>query len=90
LNWRVLWTTFGLIFLAELGDKTQLTTMALAAESKSPRSVFAGAATALVLSSLLGVLLGGVISRYVPPHLIRGGAGALFIIIGILLVSGRF
>jgi Ca2+/H+ antiporter, TMEM165/GDT1 family len=90
LNWRVLWATFGLVFLAELGDKTQLTTMALAAESKSPASVFAGAAAALVLASLLGVLLGGVLSRYVPAHVIRGGAGVLFIVIGILLVSGKF
>lgn len=90
MNWRVLWATFGLVFLAELGDKTQLTTMALAAESKSPGSVFVGAATALVLASLIGVLLGGVISRFVPAHVIRGGAGALFIVIGILLVSGRF
>lgn len=90
MNWRILWTTFGLVFLAELGDKTQLTTMALSADSKAPGSVFVGAAAALVLASLLGVLLGGVISRYAPPHLIRGGAGVLFILIGILLVSGRF
>lgn len=89
MNWKLLWATFGLIFLAELGDKTQLTTMALAAQSRAPLPVFIGAAVALSLTSLLGVLVGGVICQYIPAHYIKVGSGALFIVIGALLVSGR-
>jgi Ca2+/H+ antiporter, TMEM165/GDT1 family len=89
LDWKVLWTTFGLIFLAELGDKTQLTTMALSAQSKSPVAVFVGAAVALTLTSLLGVLLGGVITRYIPAQYIRVISGLFFVVIGGLLVFGR-
>ena len=89
MNWKVLFTTFGLVFLAELGDKTQLMTMALSAQSKSPRSVFIGAAVALVLSSVIGVLVGGLLVRYVPAQYIRLGSGVLFMVVGALLVFGR-
>ena len=60
--WKIILTTFGLVFIAELGDKTQLSTMLLASKTKTPLSVFVGAACALVLSSLLGVFAGGFIS----------------------------
>ena len=89
MNWKVLFTTFGLVFLAELGDKTQLMTMALSAQSRSPLSVFLGAAVALVLSSLIGVLVGGLLVRYVPAQYIRLGSGVLFMVVGALLVFGR-
>lgn len=89
MDWKVLWTTLGLIFLAELGDKTQLTTMALSAQTKAPVAVFIGAAVALTLTSLLGVLVGGVICRYVPAQYIRIGSGLFFMVIGALLVFGR-
>jgi putative Ca2+/H+ antiporter (TMEM165/GDT1 family) len=89
VNWKVLFTTFGLIFLAELGDKTQLTTMALSAQSRAPVAVFIGAAVALTLSSLLGVLVGGVICQYVQPQVIKMVSGGLFIVIGVLLIFGR-
>jgi len=89
VNLKVLLTTFALIFVAELGDKTQLTTMLLAAESKSPVAVFLGAALALAASALLAVLFGSAITRVVPVQYIRYGAGAFFIIIGVLLVLGR-
>ena len=89
MDWKVLWATFGLIFLAELGDKTQLTTMALSAQSRSPVSVFLGAAAALTLTSLIGVLLGGVIHRFVPVQVIQVGSGLMFLVVGLLLVFGR-
>ncbi|OGS70179.1 MAG: hypothetical protein A2Y96_02815 [Firmicutes bacterium RBG_13_65_8] len=89
MDWKVLWATFGLIFLAELGDKTQLTTMALSAQSRSPVSVFLGAAAALTLTSLIGVLLGGVIHRFVPAQVIQVGSGLMFLVVGLLLVFGR-
>ncbi len=89
MDWKVLWTTLGLIFIAELGDKTQLTTMALSAQTKAPVAVFVGAALALTLTSLLGVLVGGVLTRYVPAHSIRIISGLFFMVIGALLVFGR-
>ena len=88
---KLFFTVFGTIFLAELGDKTQLAVMALAAENKQGMLwIFLGAALALVLSSLLGVLVGGVITRFVPVHVIHYVAGGAFIIIGILMIWGKF
>lgn len=89
LDWNVALVTFGLIFFAELGDKTQLATMTMAAQSRSPVSVFIGSAAALVLTSLLGVLLGDVITRVLPARFVHIGAGGAFILLGILLISGK-
>ena len=75
-------------FFAELGDKTQLTTMILAAQSRSPVAVFVGAALALAVSAL-GVLLGEFVTRVVPTRYIHFGAGVAFMAIGALLISGR-
>ncbi len=87
--WKTVLTTFGLVFLAELGDKTQLATMLLVAQNKSPLGVFLGSASALVASSLVGVLAGAVLTRLIPPSYIQIGAGVAFILIGALLVTGR-
>ena len=64
--WRTIFSTFILVFLAELGDKTQLSTMLLASKSNSIWHVFIGSACALVLSSILGVLAGSTIHKYIP------------------------
>ena len=87
--WRGFFTTFGLVFLAELGDKTQLATMLLATQCKSIWAVFLGSAAALVLSSLIGVLAGSLIVRYVPSHYLQTAAGIGFIIMGGLLLWGK-
>ena len=87
---KVLLTTFGMIFLAELGDKTQLATLSFAAESKSPLAVFVGSAGALILTSLLAVLLGSVVARFIPDHYIRVGAGGLFMVLGAWMLLGSF
>ena len=90
MDFKVLLTTFGLIFLAELGDKTQLAIFAFAAESKSRLAVFLGSACALLLTSLLAVVFGSAVSRLIPPNYIKLGAGALFVLLGLwmLLSSG--
>ncbi|NLW17848.1 MAG: TMEM165/GDT1 family protein [Firmicutes bacterium] len=88
--WKVILSTFCLVFVAELGDKTQLATMLLAAKSTSPWSVFIGAALALVMSSLVGVLAGEAITRIIPPNCIQVGAGVAFVVLGILLITGKF
>jgi len=86
MDLKVMLTTFGMIFLAELGDKTQLATFAFAAESKSRLSVFLGSAGALVLTSLLAVVFGSVVSRLVPANYIKAGAGALFVLLGLWMM----
>ena len=83
---KVLLTTFGMIFLAELGDKTQLATFSFAAENSSRLAVFIGAASALVLTSLLAVVGGSIITKWISPNIIRIGAGALFIILGCWMI----
>jgi len=79
---KVMLTTFGMIFLAELGDKTQLATFAFAAESKTKLAVFIGSAGALIVTSLLAVVFGSAISRLIPPNYIKMGAGGLFVVLG--------
>ena len=81
---KLMLTTFSMIFLAELGDKTQLATFCLSADCESGKiSVFLGSAVALVLSALLAVLFGEAVSRVIPPHYIKVAAGAFFIIVGV-------
>lgn len=86
MDWRAAATAFLVVFVAELGDKTQLTTMMMAAQSKSAAPVFVGAATALVLTSLLGAAFGLAITKVVPARYIRLLAGAMFVGIGALLI----
>ena len=81
MDWKLLASTFTLIFLAELGDKTQLATLALAASGKSRLIVFIGAASALIATSGLAVLLGEGIAREVPAVWIRRFAGLGFLVL---------
>lgn len=87
--WKSIFTAFFLVFLAELGDKTQLSTMILASKSKSIWHTFVGSACALILSSLLGVLAGSIMNKYIPQVYIQLLSGIAFIIIGLLLVCGK-
>jgi len=81
---KVLLTVFGTVFLAELGDKTQLATMLFAADGQISRwAVFAGASLALVLASGIGVLAGGLLAEYVNEKYLSYAAGIAFIAIGI-------
>ena len=90
LNVKLIASTFVMIFLAELGDKTQISTFALATNSKSMLSVFIGAAGALVLTSLIAVVLGGVIGRFVPEKLIKFVSAAVFLGFGVLTLIEAF
>ena len=83
---KVMLTTFGMIFLAELGDKTQLATFCFAAENKSWLSVFIGSAAALVLASLLAVITGCTISKFIPANYVKLGAGVLFVVLGLWMI----
>ena len=90
MDWRVILTTFGVIFLAEMGDKTQLAAMTMAAEKKRPWEVFIAASLALVAVSAIGVLVGNTLSQYLPLAWIKRGAGASFIVIGTFILLGKF
>lgn len=86
---RLAVTVFGTVFLAELGDKTQLATLLYASEASHPRlTVFAASASALVLTSALAVLAGAVVSEFVSPKLLRWVAGAGFIAVGVWVLVG--
>lgn len=83
------WTTFATVFLAELGDKTQLAAMTASAKSGALLTVFLAASAALVCATALGVAVGGVLFRFVPESVIRYLAGAAFIAVGVwILVRG--
>jgi len=90
MDWRLLLSTFGIIFLAEMGDKTQLAAMTMAAESKKPWAVFLGASLALVAVSALGVLIGSAIGNYVPIVWVKRVAAVSFIVIGVLILLDKF
>ncbi len=88
MNWQIFFSTFLLIFLAELGDKTQLAVMAQAAGTSSRWTIFAAGSLALMLSTAVGVLAGGVLRRFVPDlSLIRVCGGVLFLIFGVLMLA---
>ena len=84
--WRIFGSTFITIFLAELGDKTQVTTLLMSAQSQAPWIVFLGAGTALISTSLIGVLLGQWLARRVSPATLDTAAGTMLIGITVCLL----
>ncbi len=80
--WKIVFTTFAAVFVAELGDKTQLATLGLASQEKSRLPVFIGSASALIATSAIAVLAGGLLAKWIPPVWIQRAAGVLFVVIG--------
>ena len=80
-------TTFFTVFLAEMGDKTQLTAITLSSTTNKPLAVFMGSSLALILATLLGALAGGSIANLVPAFLLKLISGIVFLIIGISLLA---
>lgn len=87
--WKTIILTFILVFLAELGDKTQLSIMLLASKSKSIWLVFIASSCALVLSSFIGVMAGSILSKYIPQAYLQNISGVIFLLFGILLLLGK-
>lgn len=83
MDLRLFATVFASVFVAELGDKTQLATLLYSAQAENPRlTVFLASASALVLTSAIGVLAGGWVSQHVSPRVLQWIAGVGFIVIG--------
>lgn len=89
MDWKLVATTFGVIFLAELGDKTQLAAMTMAAQTKRPWAVLIGASVALTCVSALGVLVGGMLGEYIPLELVKRASAIAFIAIGVLILLNK-
>ncbi len=90
MDLRLFATVFTTIFVAELGDKTQLATLLYAADRAHPKlTVFAASAAALVLTSALGVAAGGVISEWLSPKILRWAAGLGFVAVGVWVLLSR-
>jgi Ca2+/H+ antiporter, TMEM165/GDT1 family len=82
---KVMLSTFALLFVAELGDKTQLAVISMTAKHKMPLWVFLGATAALALVTLLGVLGGELLTRFIPEAVLRKVAAGGFVLMGVLM-----
>jgi putative Ca2+/H+ antiporter (TMEM165/GDT1 family) len=89
MDWKVFLTTFGTIFLAELGDKTQLAAILMTSKTKLPWSVFMGASLALCLVTLVGVLFGEGLIAVIPQNILKKVAALAFIAIGLWMFLGK-
>ena len=88
MDWKIFLSTFTAILLAEMGDKTQLATMTLAA-GHSRWTIFLGAAAALVTASAIGVVVGGGLAKVIPPIWIQRAAGMMFVVMGVSFLFGK-
>ncbi len=89
MDWKIFASAFVTLFLAELGDKTQLAVITMTAKTDSKLSVFLGASLALVAVTALGVLFGGILTQYIPTEWLQRIVAAAFIIIGVLMLFGK-
>lgn len=86
MDFPLLLSTFLTVFLAELGDKTQLATVAISGTSNRPLAVFIGSSSALVLASLIGAIAGGSMANVVPAEVLQLVASVGFLVIGLRLL----
>lgn len=86
MDWKLIASTFGVIFLAELGDKTQLAALTLSASTKQPLAVLIGASLALVAVSAIGVAVGAGLAEVIPMQVVRKVSAAAFVVIGLAML----
>jgi putative Ca2+/H+ antiporter (TMEM165/GDT1 family) len=86
MDWQLFGLAFMTVFLAELGDKSQIAAIALGGSSKSPYAVFFGSITALILASFLGVLVGGGVAHFFPEKLLKAIAAIAFAVMALRLL----
>ncbi len=87
-DWKVFGSTLGLLFVAELGDKTQLAVLSLAGKHGSPWSVFVGGALALTGVTALGVVGGQGLCRLIPDRILLWSSAIAFVVMGVLMAGG--
>jgi len=87
MDWQVAIASFVSVFFSELGDKSQLATMSLSSNSRAPHFIFLGAALALLLTSLLGVLLGDGLAAIVPTRALKAAAAGMFALLAFRLLA---
>jgi putative Ca2+/H+ antiporter (TMEM165/GDT1 family) len=86
MDWQLFGLSFITVFLAEIGDKSQLAAIALGGSAKSPKAVFLGSITALILASFLGVLAGGSLAQLLPTKLMKAIAALGFAVMALRLL----
>jgi len=86
MDFKLFGMTFVTVLLAELGDKTQIVVLGYSVGEKERFTVFAGAAVALVLATLVAVWLGAALSRFVSPEGLQRVAGVLFLVLGVIYI----
>jgi putative Ca2+/H+ antiporter (TMEM165/GDT1 family) len=89
MDWQVFFTTFTMIFVAEMGDKTQFAALAASAGSKSTLSVLLAVVLALSLAGVLGVIAGKYLGEFLNPLYIKRVSGTLFVCIGVWILFGK-
>ena len=89
MHWKIIITTFITIFLAELGDKTQIASILMSSKTDKPLLVFIDTMLAFALVTILGVTIGTVMARMLPLNYIKTGAAITFIMVGILILFGK-
>ncbi|HEY9825369.1 MAG TPA: TMEM165/GDT1 family protein [Stenomitos sp.] len=86
MDWKLLGVSFLMVFIAELGDKSQLAAITLSGQSQNPKAIFLGSACALILASFLGVLVGGGFAQVLPTYLLKAIAAIGFAVMGLRLL----
>jgi putative Ca2+/H+ antiporter (TMEM165/GDT1 family) len=86
MNWQLLGLSFITVFIAEIGDKSQLAAIALGGSTQHPRAVFLGSVAALLLASAIGVLAGGQIAEFLPTKFLKGFAALGFALMAVRLL----
>lgn len=87
--WKIFFTTFSAIFLAELADKTQLVGIGMSSKTGRPFVVWLGSVCAYMLVTIISVLIGYLLSKYLKPEIIKYCGAVLFIAIGVLMFFGK-
>lgn len=86
MDWQLVGLSFITVFIAEIGDKSQLAAIALSGSSQSPRAVFFGTVAALILASLVGVLIGEGVATILPEKLLKAGAAIGFALLALRIL----
>ena len=89
MDWKIFLTTMGTIFLAEMGDKTQLSAILMTSKTVRPLAVFGGAVLALSLVTLIGVVVGEGLISIIPQTVLKKGAAIAFILVGLWMFLGK-